>query len=123
MDELAAKPEESGEEAELGNKPLLRHELAAISGVNAETLRFYEKAGLLTPERSANGYRKYAASDLKRLRLIQRAVGLGFGLEEVKGWLEGEAAALRAGLAAVEQKAEALEKLRKNLKKRLKAGG
>lgn len=89
MDELAAKPEESGEEAELGNKPLLRHELAAISGVNAETLRFYEKAGLLTPERSANGYRKYAASDLKRLRLIQRAVGLGFGLEEVKGWLEG----------------------------------
>lgn len=123
MDELAAKPEESGEEAELGTKPLLRHELAAMSGVNAETLRFYEKAGLLNPERSANGYRKYAASDLKRLRLIQRAVGLGFGLEEVKGWLEGEAAQLRAGLETVDQKAEALEKLRKNLKKRLKAGG
>jgi DNA-binding transcriptional MerR regulator len=99
---------------------LLRHELAERSGVNAETLRFYEKAGVLQPARMANGYRQYHESDLKRLKLIQRAVGLGFGLEDVKGWLEGNEESLAKALEILEQKAQDLEKLRKNLKKRLK---
>jgi DNA-binding transcriptional MerR regulator len=101
---------------------LLRHELAALSGVNAETLRFYEKSGVLTPTRCAKGYRLYGEDDLKRLKLIQRAVGLGFGLDDIKGWLAGDVENLRAGLEAIEKKALDLEKLRKNLKKRWKAG-
>ncbi len=101
-------------------QPLLRHELSERSGVNAETLRFYEKAGVLQPARLANGYRQYHESDLKRLKLIQRAVGLGFGLEEVKGWLEGDQEGLGKGLEILEQKQQDLEKLRKNLKKRLR---
>jgi DNA-binding transcriptional MerR regulator len=90
--------------------------------VNAETLRFYEKAGVLQPARLANGYRQYHESDLKRLKLIQRAVGLGFGLEEVKGWLEGKEDVIAKGLEILERKQQDLEKLRKNLKKRLKNG-
>lgn len=111
MDELPPDP---------GPQTLLRHELAERSGVNAETLRFYEKAGVLQPGRTANGYRQYHESDLKRLKLIQRAVGLGFGLEDVKGWLEGNEESLEKGLEILEQKQQDLEKLRKNLRKRLK---
>lgn len=88
--------------------------------MNAETLRFYEKAGVLTPTRTANGYRHYHESDLKRLKLIQRAVGLGFGLEDVKGWLEGDQKGLAKALEILEVKRQDLEKLRKNLKKRLR---
>ena len=50
-----------------------RGELAEACGVNSETLRFYEKAGLLNPERGPNGYRLYGVSDAKRIRLAQRA--------------------------------------------------
>jgi DNA-binding transcriptional MerR regulator len=115
MDELPpdAPPQAS-------QQTLLRHELAERSGVNAETLRFYEKAGVLQPARLANGYRQYHESDLKRLKLIQRAVSLGFGLEDVKGWLEGDQESLEKGLEVLEQKQQDLEKLRKNLKKRLR---
>ncbi len=98
----------------------LRHELAALTGVHAETLRFYEKAGVLKPGRSARGYRVYGVEDIKRLKLIQRAVGLGFGLEEVKGWLAGDSAIIAAALEKLERKLQDLEKLRKNLKKRLR---
>ncbi len=114
MDEAAGNRE---------TKTLLRHELAELSGVNAETLRFYEKAGVLSPGRGKNGYRIYAEEDLKRLKLIQRAVGLGFGLEDVKGWLAGDEAGIAKGLESLEKKEGDLAKLRKNLKKRLKTGG
>jgi MerR family mercuric resistance operon transcriptional regulator len=99
----------------------LRKELAAATGVNAETLRFYEKAGVLQPSRSAKGYRVYGESDVKRLRLIQRAVGLGFRLDDVKAWLDGDRQRIAAALEDVERKLEELAKLRKNLKKRGRA--
>ena len=47
-------------------------ELANIVGVNANTLRFYEKIGFLTkPERKENGYRCYSQSDMERLNIIR----------------------------------------------------
>jgi hypothetical protein len=57
------------------------------------------------------------------LKMIQRAVGLGFGLEDVKGWLAGDEAVIAKGLESLEKKEEDLAKLRKNLKKRLRTGG
>lgn len=99
----------------------LRNELATLTGVNPETLRFYEKAGILKPSRSAKGYRVYGTEEVKRIKLIQRAVGLGFGLEEVKAWIEGDEARINAALESVERKLQELEKLRKNLKKKLRA--
>ena len=58
-------------------------ELAADSGISAQAVRFYERAGLLPqPERTGSGYRVYSAADLKRLRFIRKAKQLGFSLEE-----------------------------------------
>ena len=58
---------------------------AQAARVNVETLRYYERLGLLPrPPRAANGYRLYDAAALKRLRFIRRAQTLGFSLAEVR---------------------------------------
>ena len=63
-------------------------ELAAETGVNIETIRYYERAGILpAPARMANNYRAYADTHLRRLRFIRRARGLGFTLGEVRALL------------------------------------
>jgi DNA-binding transcriptional MerR regulator len=59
-------------------------ELAAAAGVSADTLRHYERAELLpAPRRLANGYRVYAPETLDIVRLIQRALAIGFTLAEI----------------------------------------
>jgi DNA-binding transcriptional MerR regulator len=60
-------------------------QLAHLAGVNVETVRYYERRGLLRqPPRTAAGYRQYAAIDLGRLQFIRRAKSLGFTLGEVE---------------------------------------
>jgi MerR family transcriptional regulator, copper efflux regulator len=60
-------------------------ELAKQAHVNVETLRYYEREGLLpTPERSASGYRLYQDADVKRVSFIKKAQTLGFTLTEIK---------------------------------------
>ncbi|MEE4185822.1 MAG: heavy metal-responsive transcriptional regulator [Gammaproteobacteria bacterium] len=58
--------------------------VAKLAGVGIDTVRFYERRGLL-PEarRSAAGYRQYAAGTIDRLQFIRRAKALGFSLEEI----------------------------------------
>ncbi|RTR40376.1 Zn(2+)-responsive transcriptional regulator [Shewanella canadensis] len=59
-------------------------ELAKLCEVKADTLRFYEKHGLLAPSsRSDSGYRLYSESDAERLRFILRAKAVGFTLAEI----------------------------------------
>ncbi len=56
--------------------------LAREAGVNIETIRYYEKIGLLPePVRAGNGYRVYDETDLKRLSFIRRCRELGFSLD------------------------------------------
>ncbi len=63
-------------------------ELAARAGVNRETLRYYERRGLLKPaRRTASGYRIYDGESAARLLFIKRAQGFGFSLEEIRGLL------------------------------------
>ncbi len=58
--------------------------LANEASVNIQTIRFYERRGLLpTPSRSSSGYRCYAKSDLDRVTFIKRNQELGFTLEEI----------------------------------------
>ena len=58
--------------------------LAEAAGVNIDTVRFYEREGLLQPApRSAGGYRLYGPEEAQRLRFIRRAKALGFSLEEI----------------------------------------
>lgn len=66
-------------------------ELAKQYQINADTLRYYEKNGLLTPtERSASGYRVYNDNDAKQLRFILRAKSVGFSLTEIQELLNIE---------------------------------
>lgn len=92
-----------------------RSQFAEASGVNAETLRFYETAGVLEPTRSPNGHRLYSQSDLKRVRLIQRTLSLGFSIQALKGWLSGQG--IDQALAEITEKERQLKKLRTRLKK------
>lgn len=58
--------------------------LAQSAGVNVDTVRFYERQGLLRPApRTAGGYRVYGEDDAHRLRFIRRAKALGFSLEDI----------------------------------------
>ena len=63
-------------------------QLSRQSGVNIETIRYYEKIGIMpAPGRSAGGYRLYAPDHLKRLSFVRRGRELGFSLEELRGLL------------------------------------
>jgi MerR family mercuric resistance operon transcriptional regulator len=60
-------------------------ELSNETGTNVETIRYYERVGLLpTPARSEGGYRLYRHDHLKRLNFIRRARALGFSIAEVR---------------------------------------
>ncbi|WP_349409821.1 Hg(II)-responsive transcriptional regulator [Pseudalkalibacillus sp. SCS-8] len=59
-------------------------ELAKLTGVNKETLRYYEKIGILpAPPRTASGYRLYPEETVKRIKFVRKAQELGFTLQEV----------------------------------------
>jgi len=63
--------------------------LAAAAGVTTDTVRFYERAGLLPHvARTAGGYRLYADKDVERLRFIRRAKAFGFTLKEIRSLLD-----------------------------------
>ena len=64
-------------------------ELADAAGVGVETVRFYERRGLLpSPPRTASGYRMYSPDDVRRLRIIRRSRDLGFSLQEISELLD-----------------------------------
>ena len=62
--------------------------VAAAAAVNVETIRFYQRRGLLTePPKSEGGFRYYDNDTIDRVRFVKRAQALGFSLEEVTGLL------------------------------------
>lgn len=72
-----------------GGRRLKIGEVARLSGVRIEALRFYEKSGLLDkPSRTYGGYRVYGPEVLDRLTFIKRAQSLGFSLSEIKQIIE-----------------------------------
>ena len=75
-------------EANAHAESLSRGELAARTGCNIETIRYYEQIGLLpAPPRSQAGHRLYGQDLLKRLSFVRRSRDLGFTLEEIRGLL------------------------------------
>jgi MerR family copper efflux transcriptional regulator len=98
--------------------------LAARAGVSVDTVRYYEKSGLLPPqERLASGYRRYSELQLARLRFIRRAQGLGFSLKDIRELLglskqsdvQRVKRAAERKLADVEQRLAALTRVRDGL--------
>jgi len=69
----------------MSERPLLIGRLAKLAGVKSDTVRFYERSGLLPkPLRTASAYRVYDDAALKQLRFIKKAQSLGFSLDDVR---------------------------------------
>ena len=97
-------------------------QLAKLANVSIDTIRFYEKAGLLAPHgRRPSGFRQYSELDLKQLRFIRRGRSLGFSLEEIGELLALEraegpgSAVLTENLGIVDRKIEELQRWRSGL--------
>jgi DNA-binding transcriptional MerR regulator len=108
-------------------------QVAAAAGVSRETLRYYERRGLLAePERTLGGHRAYAPETVTRIRLIKAAQQLGFTLEEIADLTDprphrraqdgGLAASARAKLAQVEARIDELEDIASLLREALAVG-
>jgi MerR family mercuric resistance operon transcriptional regulator len=81
-------------------------EVAKRGGVNLETIRYYERRGLLPkPRRTVSGYRAFAPDAVRRLRFVKRAQALGFSLKEIKELLSLRAAP-KARCADIRERAE-----------------
>ena len=102
--------------------------LAADAGVGVDTVRYYEREGLLpAPVRDESGYRRYDAASAMRLRFIRRARDLGFSLDDVRGLLalsadrqhgtQGVRQRAEARLADVERRIAELRRVQRGLKK------
>lgn len=76
-------------------------ELAKAAGVNLQTIRFYEREGLLpAPKRTLSGYRQYGDDSVRIIRFIKRAQELGFTLREAKELLKLRSAGPKRATAA-----------------------
>ena len=82
---------------------------ATLAGVHPQTLRNYERTGLLAPQRTSGGSRRFSDADLAALRRIQELTNEGVNLEGVKRImrLEAELAATRARLESLAAQARA----------------
>lgn len=102
-------------------------ELARRADVAIDTVRYYERRQLLPqPKRRASGYRQYDDEDVRRLRFIRRAKGLGFALEDIRSLLDlsldhdhgvhGLRARAEAKLADIDARIAQLQKVRRGLR-------
>ncbi|MDX1522992.1 MAG: Hg(II)-responsive transcriptional regulator [Anaerolineae bacterium] len=107
-------------------KPLTIGQVAKRAGVNVETVRYYERQGLIPePPRRASGYRQYNPDFVRRIQFIKRAQSLGFSLKEIVELLElriepniaCDDVRLRAEqkIADIEQKIETLQRMKQVL--------
>ena len=95
---------------------------AELAGVHPQTLRNYERSGLLDPTRTAGGSRRFSERDLDRLRRIQQLTSEGLNLEGVRRVLalEAEAAELRREVAALrEEHRRAIEEVRRSVRREI----
>jgi Cu(I)-responsive transcriptional regulator len=73
----------------MSDGPFAIGELGRLTGTRVETIRFYERIGLLAaPARTAGNYRAYGAEHLSRLSFIRRSRDLGFSLDQVRALLD-----------------------------------
>ncbi len=100
-------------------------QLASAGDVGVETIRFYQRKGLIdTPERG-DGIRRYGAGDLRRLRFIRKAQAAGFTLEQIRELLELDSAGdrrrardlARARIEALDARIAELDRARESLRR------
>ena len=95
---------------------------AELAGVHPQTLRIYERKGLLDPARTGGGSRRYSEADIDRLRRIQELTATGLNLEGVRRVLalEAEVARLRFEMANLQREArEAVDRVHRHYRRDL----
>jgi MerR family mercuric resistance operon transcriptional regulator len=101
-------------------------QLAKKANVNLETIRFYERRGLLPePPRNKSGHRQYSVKDLRRTEFIKRTQSLGFSLKEISDLLSLRVESgntcgdvkqrVKAKLIDIEEKIETLQRMKEVL--------
>ena len=112
--------------AQLHPRPIRIGAAAAAAGVNVQTMHYYERRGLIRrPPRTVSGYRQYPPAMVRSVRAIKRAQSLGFTLKEIQeltrlrtrggsARVVGELATRK--LASIEEKIQALSRLRDRLR-------
>ncbi|MBQ7887552.1 MAG: MerR family transcriptional regulator [Clostridia bacterium] len=101
-------------------------ELARLYHLNADTLRYYEEQGLLSPMRAPNGYRLYSPQDVWRLNVIRDLRALGISIESISEHLQAHSTSSTLQLLETEeqlimQQLEALKRLSDNVRQRKQA--
>lgn len=96
--------------ATAGAPALTIGQLARAAGVNVETVRYYQRIGLIDePAKPAHGYRRYPASTVERLRFIKRAQELSFTLNEIADLLSLDDMDCHDARAIAEHKQEIIQ--------------
>jgi MerR family mercuric resistance operon transcriptional regulator len=114
-----------------GPQSLTIGKLAAAGGVGVETIRFYQRRGLLETPTREGSIRRYGPEDARRLRFIRQAQAAGFTLEEIKELLELDASEDRSRarelansrVAALDEKIDELQRARDALRRLAKECG
>lgn len=99
-------------------------ELARLYGISVDSIRYYEKIGLIHPQRLESGYRIYRINDIWRLNVIRELRGLGFDMEQIRGYLanhtvESTISFLTEEEAFITSRIAELEALRQNVRQRV----
>ena len=101
-------------------------EISKLYGIGVDSLRYYEKLGLIHPIRSESGYRLYSISDIWCLNVIRDLRGLNFSMEQIGAYLaqhtvESTLQLLGEESQAIDKKMAFLQELQKNVKSRMQA--
>lgn len=116
--------DKQGEDERRGDRGVYIISVAAdLAGVHPQTLRIYERKGLLNPSRTAGNSRRYSESDIERLRAIQhltQEVGVNLAGVKLVVQMENELDRLRS---ETEKLARELSRMRRRLRERLEDGG
>lgn len=100
-------------------------EISKLYNLGQDSLRYYEKKGLIHPKRKDNGYRAYTLEDIWRLNLIKDLRKLDFSIEQIKAYLENRTREttmdlMRKEVQLIEKEIEPLLDLKKNIESKLK---
>lgn len=99
-------------------------EISRLYHIGADSLRYYEKLGVITPHRSESGYRLYSVQDIWRLNVIRELLSLGFHMNDIKEYLNCHTLSstielLEKEQTAIQDEIARLRQLQKNVEKRM----
>lgn len=101
-------------------------ELAQLYGISVDSLRYYEKLGLLSPGRAESGYRYYSIGDIWKLNTIRDLRGLDFSMEQIRQYLQHHSVESTLELLdrekqSIEERIAELDRLKRNADSRMAA--